>query len=556
MPLRTPSRGRFIAPLLLALVFLLATLYFVMGLPLDRAKESWRRGRYADAMQTLESWSRLRLRPADFDNLLAVTYLAAGRHDDAKPFLQRLARRRPEWFPVIRKEEVGKEMIAAGRYQAFLEYDAAFRHRGESDEAALYRAAAQVGAGRIREAETALAVIDSSVVDPRRLNTLRSALEERKRGAFPLVLDRHGRTIASYQMSNRDLVSVNRDFEPLIEKEAGILTIEAHLGRLGTSHTLLTTLDPEVQKAAVAALGDLRGSLVAIDVTSSELLAVASTPGQGRLRNLAFEGEYEPGSVVKVLTALNAIEGNLDLGKLFPQECGGFIILNERQFFDWAKHGKVENLEEAMAISCNVVFGRMGLQLGADPLQAFMRKAGFDSLVDLSIYQVPLGRNLGSLPHQYATASYAVGLEHQRINTLHLAMLAAMVANNGRMAVPRLIRGRQSILGERAGETAPLRSIVVASEQTVLRLIPSLRAVVEHPRGTGRRAEIAGLPMAMKTGTAGKAAGGYNALIMAFAPAGSPRIAIGMIAEDSGPAEFAGAKVARDFFTGVRDRLQ
>jgi len=556
MPPRTPARGRFVAPLLLALVVLLGLLYIVLGMPLRRAKESWRRGAYADAIQSLENWSRLHLRPADYDNLLAVTYLTAGRRDDANPLLRRLSRRKPDWIPIIRKEEVGRKMVALGRYDEFLAYDVAVRSRRESDQLALYRTAAQAGAGKIPQAEATFATIDARSVDPRIFNALRSALEERKKGAFPMVVDRDGKTIASYQISNRDLVTLNRDFAALVEKEAGTLTMEAHLGRLGTSNTLLTTLDPAVQNAAVAALGRLRGSLVAIDITNSELLAIASTAGPGELRNLALEGEYEPGSVVKILTALNAIESNRDPEKLFPLECGGFLVLTGRQFFDWAKHGTVKNLEEAMAVSCNVAFGQIGLQLGAESLQKFSRRAGFDSLVDLSIYQVPLGKNLGELPHDYATAYYAVGLEHQRINALHMAMLAAMVANNGRLAIPRLIRGRESILGERVEEALPLRATVVASEQATRRLIPAMRAVVEYPRGTGRRSQIPGVPIAMKTGTAGDAAGGYNALILAFAPATSPRIAIGLILEDSGPAEFAGAKAARDFFTQVRERLR
>lgn len=557
MPHSTASRGRFIAPFLFALAILLALLHFVIGLPLKSAKESWRKGATADALQTLENWSRLRLRPADYSNLLAVTYLTAGRREEARPHLARLARSSADWFPIIRKSEVGRRMLAVGRYEEFLQYDAAFRYRGESDEDALYRAAAQLGAGRIAEAETTLATVDPSDVDPARFAALRSALDERKKGSFALVLDRNGKTIAAYQLENADLVAVNQDFAALIEKEAGSYTIEANLARLGTANTLRTTLDGLVQKAAVASLGALRGSLVAIDVTSNELLAVASTPGRGDLRNLAFEEFYEPGSVVKVLTALNAFESGVDVAKMFPLDCEGFLVLNQRQFFDWAKHGNVADINEAMTLSCNVAFGKLGLSLGKERLQEFMRKAGFDGTADLAIYGVPLGKDLGQqLPHEYAIAQYAVGLEYQRINALHLAMLASMVANRGRLAMPRLVRGRRSILDEPVGETPPLRATPLVSAQAAQKVILGMRAVVENPRGTGKRAEIPDIAIAMKTGTAGDGAGGYDALIMAFAPAEAPRIAIGMIAEDAGPAEFAGAKVAHDFYVQVRSRLK
>jgi cell division protein FtsI/penicillin-binding protein 2 len=62
--------------------------------------------------------------------------------------------------------------------------------------------------------------------------------------------------------------------------------------------------------------------------------------------------------------------------------------------------------------------------------------------------------------------------------------------------------------------------------------------------------------LALKTGTAGKRENGYNAVIIAFAPVESPKIAFGIIAENAGPAEFAGAKIAHDFLVQVRDRLK
>jgi peptidoglycan glycosyltransferase len=551
------SRLRRLTPLLFVLAVLLSLLYFVVGLPLRTARNSWREGRYTDAAQILESWRRLRIRPADYDNLLAVTYLTAGRDDEARPLLQRLARRRMEWRPIIRKDEVGSRMISAGRYAEYLEYDDAYRYRGESDNVRLYRAAAQLGSGRAAEADTTFATIDPSDVDPKKLAALRAGLEERKKGSYSLVLDRGGKTIGSYQVDNRDLVAINHDFAAVIEKEAGKFTFESALSKLGTVNTIHTTLDPQVQKAAISALGGLRGSLVAIDVTTNEILAIASTAGRGEVRNLAFEAFYEPGSIIKVLTEISALDNGIDVAAMFPMECGGFLILSGRQFFDWAKHGSLDNIHEALAVSCNVAFGKVGMAVGRDRLMAFMKKAGFDGNADLGVWRVPLGKHAGELPlNDYAIAHYAIGLEYERINSLHVAMLASMLANHGRMAVPRLVRARQTILGEPVGDVPPLRSELIVADSVVRAVLPSMRAVVENPRGSGRRAAIPGIPIAMKTGTAGEGKGGYDALIMAFAPADSPRIAIGVIAEDAGPAEFAGAKVAHDFFEQVRSHLK
>jgi cell division protein FtsI (penicillin-binding protein 3) len=94
----------------------------------------------------------------------------------------------------------------------------------------------------------------------------------------------------------------------------------------------------------------------------------------------------------------------------------------------------------------------------------------------------------------------------------------------------------------------------VAAGQHVAAILPSLRAVVTDVRGTGRRAAIPGVDLAMKTGTAGDATGDYDSVVLAFAPASSPRIAFGIIAENAGPAELAGAEITRNFLAAVLRR--
>jgi penicillin-binding protein A len=86
--------------------------------------------------------------------------------------------------------------------------------------------------------------------------------------------------------------------------------------------------------------------------------------------------------------------------------------------------------------------------------------------------------------------------------------------------------------------------------------VRAMIAVSSDPKGTGRRTQIPGLTIAMKTGTAGERTPGSNlqAVIVAFAPAEKPTIAFGVIAEDAGPAEYAGAKIARDFLEAVKGR--
>lgn len=548
-------RGRLVAGLV-AFVVLLVVIYIAAGLPLRSAREAWRENRWADAARTLDRWSRLRLRPAEYDHLRLVVALSEGRAREAEPLRARVGARGRALFPVIRKAEVMESLVTAGRYEQALQYDAAVRQWREGSAVTLYRAAAQLGSGRLRDAETTLAAIDPDDVGAKRLSALRDGLAQRRLGSYPLVFDRTGKAIAAFQIDNRDLVAVNRDFAPLIESTAGPLTVESHLGELGTAGTIETTLDPVLQRAAVQALGGFRGALVAIDVKSNTLVAVASSPGTGPLTNVAFDGGIEPGSVVKILAAMNLYESGLKSSDVFPSRCDGLLEIDGKLLYDWAVHGEVPDLDEALAVSCNVTFGRIGMKLGGERVDTMLRRAGFGETADLGLFRVPLGTHAIAPTGDYQTAVYAVGLQHETTNALHIAMIAATVANRGVMTAPRLFRGRRSILGDALGVDPTQRQYRLAAESSVKPVAAAMEAAVVNPRGTGRRAVVTGVPIALKTGTSGTAADGYDAIIAAYAPAYDPRIAIGITAENSGAAEYAGAQMTQAFFSAIADRLK
>ena len=556
MAYRDSRRSRLI-PILFTIVAILAITYFLAGRPLSAAKEEWRNSNYDAAIETLDRGAKFRLRPADYEHLYTVTYLSKGDREGAEPWLRRMADRSPDWISVIDKEEVGKRLISLGLYDSFLEYDTAVDQKGSSSELVLYRAAAELGANRIRQAETTFSTVNRGDVEPERYEALKNAIEQRKGGSYPLILDREGKTIASYQVDNQDLVAVNSSFAALVDETGGPTSFEGRLPDIGTTTTVQTTLDAQMQRAALDALGNRRGSLVAIDPATHEILALASTPGPGDARNLAFAGQYEPGSVIKILTSMKTLDSNVELSQIFPLDCRGFIVIEGKQFFDWAQHKEVPGLDDAMAVSCNVAFAKMGLALGTDALIGNARKAGFGGSVDLGLYEVGLGQIVGDVRTDYQTANLAIGLDHYLTNTLHLAMIADAIANRGLMTEPTLLQARRSILGEEMPivleQQEPSR---IASEEAVARTIQAMRTVVTHPAGTGRRASIEGLDYAMKTGTAGDRESGYDAVIVAIAPAENPKIAFALIAEDVGKAEIEGAQVTRAFLEAIKDRLR
>lgn len=553
-PVRPRRRGRGLAVFLAVFGVLLALLYWTAGIPLSRARALLAEGDVRGAAEEAGRWSRLHLRSAEYDQLRAAALLAQGDDTAAQPILERAAARRPPLFPAIGKDEVARLLVSRGRYREFLLYDAAFRQRFEPESVVLYRAASHAGEGRLDQARTLLAGIDRDDVEEAQLSALEATIARRSEGSYPLILDRKGQPIAIYQVENRDLVAVNADFTTLVDRSGGPFSIEASLRAGGTANVVQTTLDPRMQRAALAALGDYRGSIVVIDVASGELLAVASTAGEGEAANLAFGRQYEPGSIVKVLTGLAAFEDREALGQVFPLECEGFTEIDGRQFYDWARHGSVPTIEEAMAVSCNVAFARLGLALKRPALDTIVSRARFEAVADLELMRVPLGKKVKPVDHDFMLANYAIGLEVLTTNALHVAMIANAIANGGDMVTPKLVRERRSILGEPVGSLIPTVATPLASDAAVKAILPSLRAVVTNPRGSGRRAALPGIPLAMKTGTAGGGEGrNYDAVVMAFAPADQPRLAIGLVAEKAGPAELAGATITREFFALALD---
>ena len=543
---------RFVLPLLIALVILIAALFAVAWIPLVQGRDAWLRGRDDEAIAIGEKWSRLHLWPAQYHQLLAAAYLTSGPLMKAGQHIEGIGDIR---LSIIPKDELARRLFAMQHYSDFLSYDAASRDTRENADVPLYRAAALVAMNRVAEGQKAFASINRARVDASRYAALQSAIAERASGSVPYVFDRNGKPVGSIRAN--EVVADDEAFAALLNREAGTLTIGANLQRLGTNATIETTLDPFVQKAALNALGDVRGALVAIDPRTNEILAIASSRGKGTPANIALEHQFEPGSVVKVLTGLNAENGAVDVAPLFPYTCKGALDVDGRRFADWvpAGHGALQSIDDAFAVSCNIFFADLGLRLGADRLKSFMTAAGFDGDTDLGVFRVPLGKIIGPIPDRFETAFLAIGLKHESMTALHVAMIASMMANRGELTTPKLLVQRRSILGDVVAKAQPQSSVRLASPAAAEAMVHAMQAVVTDAKGTGRRAQVPGISIAMKTGTAGERKNGLDGVILAFAPAESPRLAFGIIAEDAGSAELAGAKIAHDFLEAMRTRL-
>jgi penicillin-binding protein 2 len=353
-------------------------------------------------------------------------------------------------------------------------------------------------------------------------------------------------------------------------------------------------LDTELQRDAIAALGEHRGALVAIDPQTGGVLALASTPtydpnpfvgGIGYaeyaalrddidhpLYNRAVRGQYPPGSTIKPFVAL----AGLALGEISPFDgkyCGGYFQLpgQSHRYRCWRRggHGTVA-MEAAIVQSCDVYFYRLANDLGIDRLNGFLAEFGFGARTGVDI----AGELGGLLPSPawkervrkeiwYPGETLIVGIGQGSFlaTPLQLAAATATMANHGRYILPRMVKATRAGVGKPLQPTAPeVHRVPVDDPRHWQDVVDAMTEVVEGPRGTARRIRSPDYRIAGKTGTAQVFTVGQNetyneaqvaermrdhALFVAFAPVEEPRIAVAVIIENGGHGGSVAAPIAR-----------
>jgi penicillin-binding protein 2 len=353
-------------------------------------------------------------------------------------------------------------------------------------------------------------------------------------------------------------------------------------------------LDIDLQKDAIAALGDYRGALVAMDPQTGGVLALASTPtydpnpfvgGIGHaqyaalrddidipLYNRAIRGQYPPGSTIKQFVAL----GGLSLGAVSRFEgkyCGGYYQLpgHTHRYRCWRRggHGTLA-MEDAIVQSCDVYFYRLANELGIERMTGFLAEFGFGERTGADIS----GELGGLLPSPawkervrnqiwYPGETLIVGIGQGSFlaTPLQLAAATAATANRGVYIVPRMVQATRAGVGKPLVPTEPVtRRIGVDDPAQWQAIVDAMTEVVEGRRGTAKRILSDDYRIAGKTGTSQVFTVGQNetyneaevaermrdhALFVAFAPVESPRIAVAVIVENGGHGGSVAAPIAR-----------
>lgn len=344
-------------------------------------------------------------------------------------------------------------------------------------------------------------------------------------------------------------------------------------GRKQAGASVQLTIDPKAQQAAYDALGDQRGAVVAIEPKTGKILALVSKPSYDPnelashdrkkvaaawadlnsqkskpLVNRAIGGNlYPPGSTFKVVTAAAAVESGKFTASSLVQGPG---VLDLPQTTHTIKNeggaacgGGRPTLTYAMQKSCNTTFAWLGLQVGEDGLKTQSDKFGFNSDLRIPMKVTPSSIGTGMNPPQVAMS--AIGQYEDRVTPLQMAMVAAGIANQGEVMRPNLISKVVADNLDVLEQPSPQKLGRAVSEETAAEVTTMMEAVVEN--GTGTRAQIQGVKVAGKTGTAQHAAGAApHAWFISFAPVDDPKVAVAVVVENGGQAgsEASGGRVA------------
>lgn len=307
-------------------------------------------------------------------------------------------------------------------------------------------------------------------------------------------------------------------------------------------------------KASVSQHGAKAGSLITVDVSTGEILALVNQPAfnpnnrselrGSAIRNRAVTDIFEPGSTVKPLTVAAALMGGGITESSKVNTHPGFMRIENKTIRDHRNYGELD-ITGILTKSSNIGVSKLALKLGGDELWNFYQGLGLGKPVGLGLPGEQNGKvgvkgNRWS-PLEVATLSYGYGLA---VTPLQLAQAYQVLANGG-VKHPLTLVKKQIEPGQR-----------VMSEQVADSVVAMLETVV-GPKGTARRAKVEGYTVAGKTGTVHKVGSSgyededYLALFAGMAPANDPKIVTIVVVDEPSGREYYGGEVAAPIFSRV-----
>lgn len=334
---------------------------------------------------------------------------------------------------------------------------------------------------------------------------------------------------------------------------------------------LVLSVDARFQQLAARLLGDRRGAVVAIEPVTGRILALVSSPGYdpARLANLdtarrylaqlsadeaaplfnrVTQGRYVPGSVFKLVTAVAALgSGAVDTRTTFAEQPGESrrgLRIDGTRLRDSPRTVQLDHpldLSEAMEVSSNVWFAHAALEAGPEAMVEAARRLRLDGVFDLGLPMVPGQVNGGDGPlagfgSEVELASAGFGQGEVLVTPLHMALVAAAIANDGVLMAPSVVDrmvdddGRSFVRGPQV-----VARVMSSGVATAIRSAMTQAVEGEFAGPYAGGAKVPGVRTAGKSGTAELAPGqAPHSWFVGFAPARDPHIAIAVVIENGG----------------------
>ena len=387
------------------------------------------------------------------------------------------------------------------------------------------------------------------------------------------------------------LVNVRGRVMDEIEKEA-----------FTSGNDIILTLNSELQRTAYESMAEKKGSVVAMDPRNGEILAMISMPSfnptaislglsqsdfdklnrdkKKPLFNRATAGQYPPGSTVKPMLALGALDmGIVDSEYYLPCE-GEFKLPNySRPFRDWAAHGSV-NAKRAIQASCDVYFYETAVEMGIERMSTFLKKfnLGEETKIDLG------NEKKGVVPNQEwkrnnfkskenqnwylgETVIAGIGQGYMLATPMQLAYATSIIANRGFAFKPHILKqinlkDSDEVLKT---ESERINHVMNIDDKYWDIVFDGMNAVVNEQRGTAYGVFPENSDIAGKTGTSqvfsmDKRSGDDvpeelrdHGLFIGFAPINNPEIVIAVLVENGGGGRVAAAPVAEKMFSKFQE---
>ena len=327
------------------------------------------------------------------------------------------------------------------------------------------------------------------------------------------------------------------------------------------------TLSAQLQKAALEAMGDYRGTVAVYNYETGEILCAVSTPNydpddvpdideddsgayEGVYLNRFTQVTYVPGSIFKVVTAAAALE-RLNDARDITFECNGTYEMGADEIVCMRTHGSVD-LEDALAVSCNCYFAQLSELLGPDSLQEYVDQFRITQPLDFDGITTAQGKFQIENAAPVETAWSAIGQHLDLVNPARFMTFMGVIAGGGKAAEPYVISQVSSggHVKYRAKTTMTDR---LMSEETAEELTELMRNNVTQIYGDGY---FPGMSVCAKSGTA-EVGGGKdpNATFAGFVTDEEYPLAFIAVVENGGSGSGTCVPIVSDVLIACRDYL-